>query len=122
MKLKQIVLVMFGFLFLGLGLLGIVLPVLPTTPFLLLTAGCFSASSPRFYNWLIRNRIFGPYIENYRTGGGITRTRKMCAIAFLWLGLVISMLIVKSVPITVILVLVGAGVTAHLVCVRTKVE
>ena len=51
-----------------LGIIGIILPILPTTPFLLLAAGCYARSSERFYNWLLNNRILGSYIRNYREG------------------------------------------------------
>ncbi len=55
----------FGFLFLGLGFIGIFLPLLPTTPFVLLAAGCFAKSSERWYRWLLANRTFGPMIRNW---------------------------------------------------------
>ena len=55
-----------GWVFVGLAALGVVLPLLPTTPFLLVAAACFARSSPRFYEWLLRNRVFGPLIRNWR--------------------------------------------------------
>jgi len=54
-----------GFLFLGLGFIGIFLPLLPTTPFVLLAASCFAKSSERWYRWLLANRTFGPMIKNW---------------------------------------------------------
>jgi len=55
-----------GWLFVALGVLGAVLPVLPTTPFILLAAACFARSSERFYAWLMANRVFGPLVRDWR--------------------------------------------------------
>ncbi len=68
-----------GGLFLGFGLLGVVLPVLPTTPFLLLAAGCFAKSSPRLHGWLLSHRLFGPPIRNWEENGAISRPAKRLA-------------------------------------------
>ncbi len=59
-------LLLLGFVFVGLAGVGVVLPGLPTTPFLLLAAACFAKSSTRFYNWLTNSQIFGPIIRNWR--------------------------------------------------------
>ena len=67
----KILLITSGTFFIGVGLMGIFLPILPTTPFLLISAALYARSSTRFYNWLINNRIFGQYIKNYREGKGI---------------------------------------------------
>ncbi len=72
-----------GMLSLALGLLGIFLPILPTTPFLLLTAACWARSSRRFYVWLMTNRIFGSYIHNWRKHGVIPKNTKLYAIALI---------------------------------------
>jgi len=64
-------LIISGTIFLGFGIIGIFLPILPTTPFLLLAAACYARSSKRFYNWLMNNRWFGNYIKNYRDGRGV---------------------------------------------------
>jgi uncharacterized membrane protein YbaN (DUF454 family) len=69
-----------GLLALGLGLLGVVLPVLPTTPFLLVAAGCFAKSSPRLHGWLLAHPTFGPPIRNWEENGAISRKAKRFAV------------------------------------------
>ena len=117
---KNLVLLLLGFTFLALGAVGVALPVLPTTPFVLLAAICFSASNRKIAAWLESSRVFGPYIENYRTGGGITRRRKIASIVFLWAGLSVSMIVVRAAWIYFVLGIVGAGVTVHLLLIKTK--
>jgi uncharacterized membrane protein YbaN (DUF454 family) len=72
-----------GFLFVGLAALGAVLPVLPTTPFLLVAAACFARSSPRFYEWLLSNPTFGPLIREWRERRSIPRRAKLAAIVLI---------------------------------------
>jgi len=117
---KRILLTIIGFLCLGLGTLGVIVPVLPTTPFVLLAALCFSYSSKKFHNWLRKNRIFGQYIENYYTKQGISISLKVASITFLWIGLIVSMVIVRTVWIYVLLGIIGIGVTTHLLFIKTK--
>ena len=79
-----------GWLSVALGVLGIFLPVLPTTPFLLLAAACFMRSSRRFYLWLVEHPRLGPWIRDYLSGEGIPRKAKGYAIALMWLSIAIS--------------------------------
>lgn len=69
-----------GFVALGLGILGAMLPLLPTTPFVLVAAFAFARSSDRWHNWLLSHRIFGPLIANWRTHGALNRTTKIVSI------------------------------------------
>ncbi|WP_019519144.1 YbaN family protein [Faucicola boevrei] len=68
-----------GFLFLGIGIIGIVLPVLPTTPFVLLATACFAKSSEKFHHWLINHKTFGPLIKNWHERRAIPRYAKYLA-------------------------------------------
>ncbi len=70
-----------GLFFVAVGAVGIVVPGLPTTPLLLLAAACFARSSPRLYAWLLRNKTFGPLIEDYRAGRGVSMRVKVTAIS-----------------------------------------
>ncbi len=82
-----------GGLFLTLGLLGVVLPVLPTTPFLLLAAGCFARSSPRLHRWLLDHPVFGPPIRNWEENGAISRKAKRLAVGSMAAVLALSLLL-----------------------------
>jgi uncharacterized protein len=84
MDIRKAILIFAGTLFVALGVLGIFLPLLPTTVFLLLAAYCYSHSSERFHNWLLNNRWCGPYIQNYRSGRGISARQKATTLFFLW--------------------------------------
>ena len=122
-KWVRLLLILAGTLFVGLGIVGIFLPVLPTTPFLLLAAACYAKSSQRFYNWLIHNRWFGYYIRNYLEKKGIPPKTKILIIALLWISIGLSAsFAVQSFIIRLILVLIAVGVTIHILCTRTLKE
>lgn len=78
-----------GFLFVGLGALGVILPGLPTTPFMLLAAWMFSKSSARFHHWLWTHRVFGPYVRNWSRHRVIPAHAKVISLLFMSLGLTI---------------------------------
>ena len=84
------VLLVLGWLRVTLGIIGIFLPVLPTTPFLLLAAACFVRSSRRFYDWLVTHPRLGPWVRDYLEGNGIPLKGKVYAIATMWLSIGIS--------------------------------
>ena len=113
-------LVVVGTLSVGLGVLGLFLPLLPTTPFLLLAAACYARSSRRFHRWLLGSRVLGKYISDYRERGGLLVKAKVTTLVLLWATLGVSGgLLVSTVPARLLLLLVGAGVTVHIVSLRT---
>lgn len=79
----RIILVILGTLFVIIGVIGIFLPILPTTPFMLLAAACYAKSSSRFYNWLMNNKIFGPIIREWRQYRAIPKRAKIMAMFLL---------------------------------------
>jgi len=94
----------------GLGLLGVLLPLLPTTPFLLLAAACYARSSDTLYQRLRDSRLTGPYIRNYREGRGLPRRAKIVTIVILWVSLALSALLVDLLWVRWILLAGGVGV------------
>jgi uncharacterized membrane protein YbaN (DUF454 family) len=118
--LKKTLLIISGTVCVVLGVVGMFLPVLPTTPFLLLAAFCYARSSDRFYRWLTDNRWFGEYIRNYREGRGIPLKQKVITILLLWLTIGFSAwFAVSSWWMRLILLAVAVGVTIHLAMTRT---
>ncbi len=119
-NLKRNILIIAGFICVGLGILGMFLPVLPTTPFLLLAAAAFAKSSDKAYHWLMTNKWFGSYISNYREGKGIPLHVKITSITFLWLTILTSAIFfVDNLYIKILLILIAIGVTTHIVSVKT---
>jgi len=112
-----------GTLSIFLGFIGIFLPILPTTPFLLLAAALYSKSSDKFYNWLISNRLFGSFIKNYRDGNGITIQAKFISLTSLWLVLGSTIIYaIDIIYIKILLFLIAIGVTIHLLLIPTFFE
>ncbi len=87
---KRMAILMLGCVSLAVGVIGIVLPLVPTTGPLLLAAVCFDQSSPRFHSWLINNRLLGGYIKSYREGRGLPMMQKVCTIGLLWTTITLS--------------------------------
>ena len=113
-------LILAGNFFLALGILGILLPLLPTTPFLLLAAACYFRSSEKFYNWLMNNKWLGNYIKNYREKKSIPLKVKVLSLSFLWLTIGYSVFFVVNIfLLRVILILIAIGVTIHVLSIRT---
>jgi hypothetical protein len=122
-RLARTALVACGTICVVLGVVGVFLPVLPTTPFLLLAAVCYARSSERLYHWLLNNRCFGEYIRNYREGRGLPLRLKILTILTLWLVIgFTALMVVSAVWIRIVLFLIMTGVTAHLVMIKTYIR
>ncbi len=119
-RLRKALLMAAGVLALALGAAGIFLPLLPTTPFLLLAAACFMRSSEQLYDWLIHHPWFGSYIRNYREYRAITLQAKVTSLVFLWATIGFSIFrVVDSLAVKLLLFAIATGVTVHLVRLRT---
>jgi uncharacterized membrane protein YbaN (DUF454 family) len=110
----KIVLVTLGCLFMVLAVLGVFLPLLPTTPFLLLASACFARSSDKLHNWLRTHGRFGRYLRDYEDGRGIPLRAKVLAMVMMWPSMSYSMYKVPFVSLKVMLFLVACGVTVYL--------
>lgn len=117
---RIILLQLSGWLCVLLALAGILLPLLPATPFLLLAAWCFSRSSPRFHHWLLHHPRFGSYLRNIQAGRGLSRRQALTAIGLLWLSLGLSAWIVEHLWLRGLLLLIGLLVSWHLGRLRRK--
>ncbi len=114
------VLFFFGSLFLILGIIGVVIPILPTTPFLLLAAACYLRSSERFYCWLLNHKWFGVIIKNYYEGRGLPLQFKVYTIILLWVTILISIFFfVDSIWIKILLFIIAVSVSIHIVLIKT---
>lgn len=112
--------IILGTISLGLGILGIFLPLLPTTPFLLLTAALYCKSSPRLYQWLLNHKYFGTYIRNYRENKAIPLQAKIVSLSLMWGTMLYCILfLIPFVWVKIILFLVSTGVTYHILSFKT---
>lgn len=119
-ELYRLVLIALGFIFVGLGILGAFLPLLPTTPFLLLAAACFARSSKKFYNWLLNHKVFGTYIKNYREHRAITLRGKIISLVVMWLVMgYTAFFAISDLLISSVVILIGLGVTRYILSLKT---
>lgn len=110
-----------GLFFCGVGLLGVFIPGLPSTVFILIASYFFARSSPRFYNWLMNHRLFGPLIRDWRAGRGLSRRAKLAAVATIALTIGMSAYLIGALWLKSLVVLCGLGVSLYLLSRPTKV-
>lgn len=116
-----------GTIFIVLGAIGIVLPILPTTPFLLAAAACYYKSSSRMHRWLLNNKWFGDYIRNYTEGKGLSKKTKITALTVLWATIGFSTIFMLDrllpamlvLPMQIIMIVVAIAVSAHILRLPT---
>jgi len=118
---NKIVFRILGFTSLTLGIIGIVVPVLPTTPFLLLSSYLFLNSSEKLYNWLRNNKILGQYIKDFQDDKAIPLKVKISSISLLWITISISAIFfVHILWLKLLLFAIAIGVTIHILHYKTK--
>lgn len=109
-----------GWLSFVLGMIGLLLPVVPTSPFLILSAACFLRSSPRFYHWLVNHRWFGIYIRYYLDGRGIPTKVKVLILTMLWIMILSSALLIVRIPwVTATMCTIAALVSIYILRLPT---
>lgn len=112
-----------GLVSLFIGILGIIIPLLPTTPFLLLSATLFMKSSTRLYCWLMNNKYLGKYLKNYIEHRTISTNTKISTISFLWIVIATSIFfIIEKLILKILLLAIAFGVTIHILSFKSKKE
>lgn len=104
-----------GWLSIVLGVIGIFLPILPTTPFILLAAWCFARSSQHFHSWLLNHRRLGPIVHAWQSGEGLPRKVRNRVLLLLWVSLISTSLLVAQLWLIPLLAIVGTGTTVYLI-------
>lgn len=115
--------IIIGFISLTLGIIGVFVPLLPTTPFLLLTATLFFKASPRLYQRLIQNRWCGKIIENYQKGKGVPIQMKIYALLILWGSILSTVFFLENhLLVKLFLLLIASAVSVHIIFLKSIKE
>lgn len=115
-------LLVLGCLSLVLGVIGIFVPILPTTPFLLLAAACFARSSRRFYRALVTHKYLGPWIRDYLDGQGIPRKAKIYSLGLMWPSILLSCVWVPLLPVRIFLLTSAVLVSLYILKQKTLIK
>lgn len=120
-KFIKYILAFIGLISLTLGVIGIFLPLLPTTPFLLLSAALFMKSSERLYSWLMNHKYLGKHLKNYLHHKTISVKTKISSLSLLWLTiLTTSLIFVDKMIIKIVLLVIAIAVTIHILSFKSK--
>ena len=108
-----------GTILLAIGAIAVVIPLLPTTPFLLLAAFCYARGSKRLYNWLLEHRYLGIYLRAYERGEGVGNSVKAFSLLLLWATMLATIVfLVDNVVVMLVIVAIGVGVSAHIISIK----
>ena len=119
-KMMRSIYIIVGTIALVIGAIGLFLPVIPTTPLVILAAACYYRGSDRLHNWILSSRWFGETVKNYQEGRGLTRDTKVRAISMMWAMILISAwFFVNNLFVRVAIICVAIGVTVYLVRLPT---
>ena len=119
-NLKKKLYITFGFLAVALAIVGVFIPGLPTVPFLLVALFCFERSSKKYHDMIINNKYFGPVLQDYYSGKGLTSSVKIKAILFLSCGMIFSIYKIQNLHARIALAIVWLGVAIHIILLKTK--
>ena len=118
---KKWIYIILGSISLGLGIVGIFLPLLPTTPFLLVTAGLYCKSSDKLYQKLMNHKYLGPYIQDFRVHKSIPLRTKIISISLIWITIGCSIFfVVPLLAIKILLAMIAIGISLHILSFKTK--
>ena len=119
-NLKKKLYITFGFLAVALAIVGVFIPGLPTVPFLLVALFCFERSSKKYHDMIMNNKYFGPVLQDYYSGKGLTSSVKIKAILFLSCGMIFSIYKIQNLHTRIALAIVWLGVAIHIILLKTK--
>ena len=119
-NLKKKLYIAFGFLVVALAIIGVFIPSLPTVPFLLVALFCFERSSKKYHDMIMNNKYFGPVLQDYYSGKGLTSSVKIKAISFLSCGMAFSIYKIQNLHARIALAVVWLGVAIHIILLKTK--
>lgn len=119
-NLKKKLYIAFGFLAVALSIIGVFIPGLPTVPFLLVALFCFERSSKKYHDMIMNNKYFGPVLQDYYSGKGLTSSVKIKAISFLSCGMAFSIYKIQNLHARIALAVVWLGVAIHIILLKTK--
>ena len=119
-NLKKKLYITFGFLAVALAIVGVFIPGLPTVPFLLVALFCFERSSKKYHDMIMNNKYFGPVLQDYYSGKGLTLSVKIKAILFLSCGMIFSIYKIQNLHARIALAIVWLGVAIHIILLKTK--
>ena len=117
---KKKLYIAFGFLVVALAIIGVFIPSLPTVPFLLVALFCFERSSKKYHDMIMNNKYFGPVLQDYYSGKGLTLSVKIKAILFLSCGMIFSIYKIQNLHARIALAIVWLGVAIHIILLKTK--
>ena len=119
-NLKKKLYIAFGFLVVALAIIGVFIPSLPTVPFLLVALFCFERSSKKYHDMIMNNKYFGPVLQDYYSGKGLTLSVKIKARLFLSCGMILSIYKIQNLHARIALAIVWLGVAIHIILLKTK--
>jgi uncharacterized protein len=110
-----------GTLSLGLGIIGLFIPLLPTTPLLLLAAALYMRSSPKLYNWLLSRKYIGKYIRDFRENKAIPKKTKIVTISLIWMTILYCVIcVVSNIWIRISLIIIAIATTIHILSFKNS--
>lgn len=122
-KITKYILAAIGLIFLGLGIIGIFLPLIPTTPFLLLSAALFMKSSLRLYNWLMNHKYLGKHLQNYILHKTIPVKTKISSISILWVTILATIVFfTEKLFVIIVLLIIATAVTLHILSFKSRID
>ena len=117
---KKIIYIILGSISLILGVIGIILPLLPTTPFILLALFFYFRSSEKLYNWVLNHKLFGSLVYNYVKHKTVSKKSKIFALLLLWSTIIVSTILIDQLIVYIVLPIIALLVSIHILHLKTS--